>query len=284
MESVILVDETGFARGTAAKAAVHHAETPLHLAFSCYLFNNAGQFLLTRRAESKHTWPGVWTNTCCGHPLPGEPVADSVRRRLRQELGIAVAELALVLPRFRYQARMANGLAENEVCPVYAAYSDAPPAPDPAEVAEIAWVDWDQFCDAVRAGRQSVSPWCAMQIPELVALGPQPLTWAAADDADLPPAAVMAGLSTGPVRRFPQGCSAFSPRYPQDCPHRRACPLTRPRAGGPGSRCPPGSSGRARGPVVPARRRGRPRGPGRRPSTRPSASRRSCRFRYRRTR
>ncbi len=200
MESVILVDETGFARGTAAKAAVHHARTPLHLAFSCYLFDDAGRFLLTRRAESKRTWPGVWTNTCCGHPLPGEPVADSVRRRLRQELGIATAELVLVLPRFRYQARMANGVVENEVCPVYAAYSDAAPAPDPAEVAEIAWVDWDQFCDAVRTGRQSVSPWCAMQIAELVALGPRPLAWLAADDADLPPAALLAGLSTGQPR------------------------------------------------------------------------------------
>ena len=284
MESVILVDETGFARGTAAKAAVHHARTPLHLAFSCYLFNDAGQFLLTRRAESKHTWPGVWTNTCCGHPLPGEPVADSVRRRLRQELGISAAKLVLVLPRFRYQARMANGLVENEVCPVYAAYSDAPPAPDPAEVAEIAWVDWDQFCDAVRAGRQSVSPWCAMQIPELAALGPQPLTWAAANDADLPPAAVMAGLSTGPSPRFPQGYAALSPGCPQSCPHRRTFLITRPGAGSPGS---PGfrrSSGQARGPAVPARRRGRPPGHGRRPSTRPSACPRSCQCPCRRTR
>jgi len=284
VESVILVDETGFARGIAAKAAVHHARTPLHLAFSCYLFNDAGQFLLTRRAESKRTWPGVWTNTCCGHPLPGEPVAGSVRRRLRQELGIAATELVLVLPRFRYRARMANGVVENEVCPVYAAYSDAVPAPDPAEVAEIAWVDWDQFCDAVRAGRQSVSPWCAMQIPELVALGPRPLTWAAADDADLPPAAVMAGLSTGPPPRFPQGYAVLSPRCAQGCPHRRACPLTRLREGCPGSGRSPGSSGQARGPAVPARRRVRPRGRGRRPSTRPSACRRSCRCPCRRTR
>ena len=195
MESVVLVDETGFARGTASKDAVHHARTPLHLAFSCYLFDDAGRFLLTRRAESKSTWPGVWTNTCCGHPLPGEPVADSVRRRLRQELGIATADLVLVLPRFRYRAQMANGVVENEVCPVYAAYSDAVPAPDPAEVAEIAWVDWGQFCDGIRAGRQPVSPWCAMQVAELVALGPRPLTWQAADDADLPPAALLAGLS-----------------------------------------------------------------------------------------
>ena len=190
VESVVLLDETGYASGTAAKAAVHHPETPLHLAFSCYLFNEAGQFLLTRRATSKLTWPGVWTNTCCGHPAPDESMAASVRRRLRQELGIGAAKLALVLPRFRYQARMDNGVVENEVCPVYAAYSAIPPDPNPAEVGEVRWVDWEEFCAAVRACRQPVSPWCALQVTELAALGPRPLTWTPADAADLPPAAV----------------------------------------------------------------------------------------------
>jgi len=190
VESVVLLDQTGYASGTAAKALVHHARTPLHLAFSCYLFNGDGQFLLTRRAESKRTWPGVWTNTCCGHPQPGEPISGSVQRRLQQELGIGTAKLTLVLPRFRYQARMDNGVLENEVCPVYAAYSDDPPEPDPAEVAEVRWVNWGEFCDAVRAGRQSISPWCAMQLAELTALGSRPLRWAAADAANLPPAAM----------------------------------------------------------------------------------------------
>jgi isopentenyl-diphosphate delta-isomerase len=197
VENVVLLDETGLACGIAAKTAVHHSETPLHLAFSAYLFNESGQFLLTRRAESKRTWPGVWTNTCCGHPLPGEPVANGVRRRLREELGIGAAELVLVLPRFRYQARMGNGVLENEVCPVYAAYSDAIPVPDPAEVAETRWVDWDEFCAAVNAGHQPISPWCAMQLAELMTLGPMPLAWAPADSAHLPPAAALAGLSTG---------------------------------------------------------------------------------------
>jgi isopentenyl-diphosphate Delta-isomerase len=190
VESVVLLDEAGQASGTADKVAVHHDRTPLHLAFSCYLFNRAGQFLLTRRAESKRTFPGVWTNTCCGHPLPGEPMSDSVLRRLRHELGINAAKLTLVLPRFRYQARMDNGVLENEVCPVYSAYADEVPHPDPAEVAEARWVDWDEFCAAVRAGRQPISPWCAMQLTELTALGPRPLDWMPADVADLPPAAL----------------------------------------------------------------------------------------------
>ncbi len=191
MESVVLVDEAGYATGTAAKSVVHHAQTPLHLAFSCYLFNETGQFLLTRRATSKLTWPGVWTNSCCGHPGPGESMTASVRRRLRTELGIGSAKLALVLPRFRYRAQMDNGVIENELCPVYAAYSDVAPDPDPAEVEEVRWVDWAEFCAAVQAGHQPVSPWCAMQLAELSPLGSRPLTWEAADTADLPPAAVL---------------------------------------------------------------------------------------------
>jgi isopentenyl-diphosphate Delta-isomerase len=193
LESVVLLDEAGHASGTADKAAVHHDRTPLHLAFSCYLFNQDGQFLLTRRAESKRTFPGVWTNTCCGHPMPGEPMPGSVLRRLRTELRIGPARLELVLPRFRYQATMPNGVMENELCPVYAAYagpSRFAVAPDPAEVAEVRWVDWAGFGEAVRSGRQPVSPWCAMQLGELAALGPEPLDWIPADPAGLPPAAI----------------------------------------------------------------------------------------------
>jgi isopentenyl-diphosphate delta-isomerase len=79
---------------------------------------------------------------------------------------------------------------ENELCPVYAAYADQLPAPDPEEVAEVRWVDWEEFCATVQGGRQPVSPWCAMQLAELTALGPRPLDWTPADAADLPPAAL----------------------------------------------------------------------------------------------
>jgi isopentenyl-diphosphate Delta-isomerase len=187
VESIVLLDEAGHARGVADKAGAHHDHTPLHLAFSCYLFNGAGQFLLTRRAESKPVFPGVWTNSCCGHPGPGEPVPDAVRRRVRQELGITLPSVLLVLPGFRYQARM-DGVLENEICPVYAGYADGPLDPDPAEVADIKWVAWDDFREQVRTGQQPISPWCAMQVVELAGLG-RPHDWVAASAADLPPAA-----------------------------------------------------------------------------------------------
>lgn len=184
----MLLDESGYARGVADKAAVHDGQTPLHLAFSCYVFNSAGEFLLTRRAETKRVFPGVWTNSCCGHPAPGEAIAEAVQRRVEQELGITLPSVTLLLPRFRYQAEM-NGVLENELCPVFAGYADRPLHLDPAEVADAKWLRWDEFTEQVHSGELRVSPWCVQQLPALTALGADPLRWPGADPADLPAAA-----------------------------------------------------------------------------------------------
>lgn len=184
-ERVVLLDEAGHAIGTAAKAGVHHADTPLHLAFSCYLFDAAGQVLVTRRALTKRTWPGVWTNGCCGHPAPGEPLPDAVRRRVRQELGVEVHDLTLLLPTFRYRAVL-DGVVEHEMCPVFVARVDGPLAPDPDEVAETVWEPWTGFRAGVLAGDRDVSPWCREQVGMLPA---DPLTAPEASYDDLPPAA-----------------------------------------------------------------------------------------------
>jgi len=187
-EQVVLLDDQGRSIGVADKATVHDRQTPLHLAFSCYVFKEDGQFLLTQRARSKRTWPGVWTNSCCGHPAPGEPMVSAITRRLTDELGLAVRSVELILPRFRYRATMDNGVVENELCPVFRARTEATPRPDPAEVDEFQWVDWDPFAHAVSTGQRAISPWCRLQVDELRTLGPDPLTWPTADPADLPPA------------------------------------------------------------------------------------------------
>jgi len=183
-ERVVLLDDAGRAIGTEAKATVHHATTPLHLAFSSYVIDDAGRVLLTRRALSKPTWPGVWTNSCCGHPLPGEPVPAAVRRRLADELGVVTEAIELVLPEFRYRAEMPTGVVENELCPVYRVRWSGDPTPDPAEVASYQWVEWSEVRDV-----PGLSPWCLLQLDELSGLGATPGEWPVADPALLPPAA-----------------------------------------------------------------------------------------------
>jgi isopentenyl-diphosphate delta-isomerase len=131
VEQVVLVDDDGAAIGVADKSEVHTAATPLHLAFSCHLFNPDGQILVTRRALSKQTWPGVWTNSFCGHPAPGETTEEAVIRRAPQELGVAVTGLKPILPDFRYRALDASGVVENEICPVYTALLETDPQPAP---------------------------------------------------------------------------------------------------------------------------------------------------------
>lgn len=185
-ELVILLGEDGRAIGTTPKLGVHHSSTPLHLAFSCYLFDHDGRLLLTRRALSKPTWPGAWTNSVCGHPAPGESMSDAVRRRVLDEVGLRADDVRLMLPTFRYRAVMPNGVVENEMCPVFVATARGVPAPDPDEVDDVAWVDWSDFRSTVLAGAREISPWCREQVAMLPA---DPLAAPAMSDSALPPAA-----------------------------------------------------------------------------------------------
>ena len=166
---VVLLDDQRRPIGTAPRATVHHAATPLHLAFSCYAFDRAGRLLVTRRALGKKTWPGVWTNTCCGHPGPGEDLAEAMTRRLGEELGLVPREVELALPDFTYQATMADGTMENEFCPVFRVVVDGDPTPDPDEVDDWRWVAWDDFAAAATRTPWLVSPWSALQVPQLAA-------------------------------------------------------------------------------------------------------------------
>jgi isopentenyl-diphosphate delta-isomerase len=169
-EEVVLLDEAGAPIGVADKLAVHTTDTALHLAFSCHVYDSAGLVLVTRRALSKATWPGVWTNSFCGHPSPRESVEQAIARRATDELGITVTDLELVLPDFRYRAVDASGVVENEVCPVYRAVTTDAVVPNPAEVAEFAWVDPIALHAAAVAAPYAFSPWLGWQLEQLPAL------------------------------------------------------------------------------------------------------------------
>ncbi|MCS5722993.1 isopentenyl-diphosphate Delta-isomerase [Herbiconiux sp. CPCC 203407] len=167
IEQVILLSDDGAPIGTADKVSVHTDDTPLHLAFSCHVFDDEGRILVTRRALSKLTWPGVWTNSFCGHPAPGEDPREAVLRRARTELGLEIAELELTLPDFRYLAIDASGIVENEICPVYIARAAGPIEANPSEVAEWRWADAAELQHSVALTPWAFSPWLALQLPQL---------------------------------------------------------------------------------------------------------------------
>ena len=182
-DEVVLLDEQGQPIGTADRLKIHTRHTPLHLAFSTYLFDPQGRVLITRRALDKATWPGVWTNSCCGHPRPGEDIQEAVRRRVSEELGLEVTELRPAVPDFRYRAVDASGLVENEFCPVFIGHVySSRVTPDPDEVAEYAWVRWEDLVSAITATPAVYSPWSVLQVPR-VALAREGTPCAAATTA-----------------------------------------------------------------------------------------------------
>ena len=166
-DHVVLLDEWGSVRGTVAKRGVHHASTPLHLAFSCYVVDAAGRVLLTRRAATKRTWPSVWTNACCGHPRIDESLRQAVRRHLRTELGVAPTAMSLALGDFVYRASMVDGTTEHEWCPVVVANIDVEVDPNPDEVDDIEWTSWASLVDRARNQPETLSPWCVLQVQRL---------------------------------------------------------------------------------------------------------------------
>ncbi|MGH3777175.1 MAG: isopentenyl-diphosphate Delta-isomerase [Pseudonocardiaceae bacterium] len=171
---IVLLDEQLRPSGQLPKSQVHHRDTPLHLAFSCYVFDGSGRLLMTRRATSKRTWPGVWTNSCCGHPLPDESGVQAAARRLREELGVRMVRSTVALPDFRYRAVAPDGVVENEFCPVLVGSIDGQLRPNPAEVLEHRWTPWPDVVALVAAAPWAISPWAALQIPLLAALPTPP--------------------------------------------------------------------------------------------------------------
>ncbi len=169
---VVLLDDDGHEIGTALKSSVHGTDTALHLAFSCHVYNDRGETLVTRRALDKGTWPGVWTNSFCGHPRPAEPVIAAVRRRAEHELGITLRDIRLELPLFRYRAVDAGGMVEHEVCPVYVAFTDDEPELNPREVVEARWVDPDELASGLQITPWAFSPWLVLQAEQLGLFAP----------------------------------------------------------------------------------------------------------------
>ncbi|MCX9193354.1 isopentenyl-diphosphate Delta-isomerase [Carbonactinospora thermoautotrophica] len=154
---VELVDDQGSPAGEIPKLAAHQPPGALHRAFSVFLFDLSGRLLLQKRAAGKYHSPGLWSNTCCGHPWPGEDPAVAAARRLREELGVDAGPL-MAAGLVSYQVTdPVSGLVEHEWNHLFVGRVVQEPEPDPAEVAEYAFVPLDGLARFVETHR--VSAW-----------------------------------------------------------------------------------------------------------------------------
>lgn len=161
-DQIVLVDKHNKVIGTAPKLETHNQNTPLHRAFSLFLFNSKGELLLQQRSAKKKTWPLIWSNSCCGHPMLNETNIDAVRRRTKFELGIDLNKLYEILPNFSYKAEM-NGIVENELCPVFVDFSDQELNINPDEVENTRWTTWKKFIKEINNKPGTYSVWCEQE-------------------------------------------------------------------------------------------------------------------------
>lgn len=152
-----LVDESGRTIGTAEKLAAHQAPGQLHRAFSVFLFDERGRMLIQRRALGKYHSPGVWSNTCCGHPYPGEAPFAAAARRTHEELGVSPTLLAEAGTVRYNHPDPDSGLVEQEFNHLFVGLAQTSLRPDPEEVGETAFVTPAEL--AARHGEAAFSQW-----------------------------------------------------------------------------------------------------------------------------
>ncbi|MFI9599813.1 isopentenyl-diphosphate Delta-isomerase [Streptomyces sp. NPDC052043] len=152
-----LVDEDGVTIGTAEKLSAHQPPGRLHRAFSVFLFDNRGRLLLQQRALGKYHSPGVWSNSCCGHPYPGEAPMAAAARRTYEELGISPSLLAEAGTVSYHHPDPDSGLVEKEYNHLFVGLVQSPLRPDPDEVGATAFMTPAELAE--RHARDPFSVW-----------------------------------------------------------------------------------------------------------------------------
>lgn len=165
INEVILVDERDIAIGVMEKMEAHQ-KGALHRAFSIFLFNGKGEMLLQRRALAKYHSPGLWTNTCCSHPMHGESIEVAADRRLREEMGMTCTMYKAF--DFIYKAELENDLIEHEFDHVLFGTTNEPPVINPEEVSEWKWIPvYDVYID-VQLNPARYTEWFKIALPDVM--------------------------------------------------------------------------------------------------------------------
>jgi len=167
MEHVVLVDSEDNECGLEEKFAAHRHPAKLHRAFSVYILNAKGQLLIQKRNRAKKTWPGFWSNSCCSHPRPKEPVITAAKRRLQEELGFT-CELKCLFS-LQYEAKFDDSWGEHEFLHVLLGYFNGSVNPDPSEIEESAFVDIDRLLNDMATTPQQYTPWFKLCLPRVLA-------------------------------------------------------------------------------------------------------------------
>lgn len=153
---VIVVNEHDEQLGTIEKMEAHEKGV-LHRAFSIFLLNDNNELLLQQRADSKYHSAGLWTNTCCSHPMPGENTIQAAHRRLKEELGIE-ADLRAAF-NFTYLANVGGGLTEHEYDHVYVGRHNGDCNPDPNEVKAYKYLTLPEIAEWIKQEPAAFTEW-----------------------------------------------------------------------------------------------------------------------------
>lgn len=166
--SVILVDPKDRRVGTAEKMAAHRSGQ-LHRAFSIFIVNRRGAIMLQRRAPAKYHSPGLWSNTCCSHPRPGESILCAAHRRLGEEMGFDCSLTRAFA--FRYHARLDRELIEHEYDHVLLGRYNSCPIPNLQEVDDWRWMTVDDLRNDLDMRPKSYTVWLKLAFTQLLAKG-----------------------------------------------------------------------------------------------------------------
>jgi len=164
-ELVILVDKNDNETGVKDKLSVHQLGL-LHRAFSVFLFNSKNELILQQRADEKYHSPGLWTNTCCSHPKPGEETIDACNRRLMEEMGMK-CDLQFSF-NFLYKCKFSNGLTEHEFDHVYVGITDDLPVLNQAEVKDWRYIKLPELEQEIESEPEKFTEWLKICFPKLV--------------------------------------------------------------------------------------------------------------------